>query len=89
MSDEQKVLLTPAEAIALLAEGEEVHAFVNPQASVLLGADWSREDAVAYINAADSRELAGPAATRMKHGLAVHGNRGLVFFATKPTAEDK
>jgi hypothetical protein len=82
MSTQEKTLLTSEQAVELLADGEDVHAFVNPGA-MLIGADWSREEALDYINKAETRELAGPEATRMKHGLAVHGQRGLVFFATK------
>ena len=80
---EDKVLLSIEDALAMLDGKEEVHAFVNPSAGILLGADWSRNDAEIYIAAAESRELAGEQAQKAKHGLAVHGKHGLVFFATK------
>ena len=84
MSDDEKVLLTPEQAIEMLGEDEgQVHAFMNPDAGILLGADWNIEQAKEYICLASSRELAGPAAQKSKHGLAVFGNRGLVFFKTK------
>ena len=84
MDEMEKTILSAEQAEAMLADGEDVHAFVNPGVNVLLGADWGREEVLQYLKTATSIELAGPAATRMKHGLAVHGDRGLVFFATKP-----
>lgn len=85
--EEERVLLTPEQAIAMLADGEQVHAFVNPTGGMLVGADWSRGEAADYIKAAKEREVAGKAAQSMKHGLAVNGERGLVFFATKPLSK--
>jgi hypothetical protein len=83
MAELKKKTLTSKQAVAMLADGEQVHAYVNPAEGVLLGASWDRESVVEYIKSADSREVAGPYATKMKHGLGVFGQRGLVFFETK------
>ncbi len=82
MAELKKKLLTAKQAIAMLLDGETVHAYVNPH-GMLIGADWDREDVVKYIEEAGSREVAGPGATKMKHGLGVFGRNGLVFFETK------
>jgi hypothetical protein len=77
-----RVKLNRKQADELLADGKQVHTFMNPAPSVLLGADWERE---ALLKLADEgkAELAGPAATKAKHGVVVFSNGDAVFCATK------
>lgn len=87
MTELKKKTLTTKQAIAMLPDSEQVHAYINPTSDVLLGADWDRKSVIKYIEEADSREVAGPAATEMKHGLGVFGKKGLIFFETKVKAK--
>ena len=81
MSDDERVFLTPEQAIALLPDGEYVHTFRNP-AGILLGADHDRATLEVAIRDAKTRELAGPMATSMKHGLLIMDDVGYLFIAT-------
>lgn len=63
--------ITPDEAISLLPDGDEIHTFVDNGFS-LIGADWSREEIIDKISSSDVRELTGPAARGMGHGLVVY-----------------
>jgi len=84
MADNERVYVSPSEAKAMLADGDSVHCFLNP-GGILLGADWSREDVHAYLDAAETIELAGEPATAMKHGLVARQPRDdWHFFATRP-----
>lgn len=91
LPDENRVELTPEQAIALLPEGETVHTFRNPGVGMMLGADWKRAEVEREIRDAERRELAGEIATSMGHGLVVfpknaqrHGE--LLFVATRKGA---
>lgn len=82
MSDE-KMMLTPEEAISLLPDGEHVHNYVNPAAGMFIGCDYDRADAEEHIKKAIQREIAGPGCQGMKHGLAVWSdNKRVSFFET-------
>ncbi len=66
-----------------------VHTFVQPAASICVGADWALADVRAEFERHGVEE-AGPTAQAMNHGLVVHGAR-TVFFATRgntPEAKD-
>lgn len=65
--------LTADEAIGLLPDGEEIHTQVQ-QGMVFFGAHWSREDIIDKIRKSDVREITGPRARRMGHGLALYNN---------------
>lgn len=87
----EKRYITPDEAISLLPDGEDVHTFVDN--GWLIGADWSREDIIDKINSADVREITGPAARGMGHGLVVYNKSAkyqsdLLFIETDKTRLD-
>jgi hypothetical protein len=78
---EGRVVLGVDEADALMAEGEQVHTFMQ-SGPALIGCDISRGTLLKRFRERGV-ELAGPAATAMKHGLVYfEGGRG-VFVATK------
>jgi hypothetical protein len=81
-TDEERVLLTPEQAIAMLPDGERIHTFRNP-GGMLLGADWPREKLEQAIHAANTRELAGVLATGMGHGLCIEHDHRPLYVATK------
>lgn len=67
--------LTYEKAVAMLPEGDSIHAFRNSP-GVLIGADWERADILEVIKK-HGAELAGPTATGMGHGLYVNDGIGL------------
>jgi hypothetical protein len=79
-----RVFLTPEQALAMLPEGEYVHTF-RGGGGMMLGADWKREQVERAIRETDHRELAGPMATAMGHGLVINSG-GALFVATKREA---
>ncbi len=83
VTKDDRIFLTVQEALDLLDDGEEVHSFASPAGGMLLGADWSRAEAIAAIENAKTREVAGPAAQGMKHGLAIATSTGYYFLKTK------
>lgn len=68
---DERVELTPEQAIAMLPDGEYVHTFYD-LGGTLFGADHGRRSIERSIRDAEKRELAGEAATRMRHGLVLH-----------------
>ena len=70
-----KRYLTAEEAIGILPDGDEIHTQVQ-KGNMFIGADWSREDIIDKIQKSDFREIAGPFARGMGHGLALY-NRGI------------
>ena len=80
---EDRQFLTIREAIALLDDGDEIHVFCNPQAGTLLGADWSRKEVLDAIEKASFREVTGPMAQKVNHGLAIANEHGQWFIKTK------
>ncbi|MCW5591018.1 MAG: hypothetical protein KIS74_02865 [Burkholderiales bacterium] len=83
MSTAAEDKLTPEQAIAMLAEGELVHTFINPGVGMLIGADWTREEVIAAINEAGEASLTGSMATSMGHGIAIKHQGRFVFLATR------
>lgn len=86
MTDE-RVELTPEQAIAMLPDGEYVHTFRNTS-GMMLGADHDRKDIEREIREAERRELAGGMASSMGHGLVLFPKgaqyqRDLLFVATR------
>lgn len=86
MADDKPTKLTPEELDALMPEGDMVHTFMNPTASMLIGADWKRSK---ILEAAKKRcELSGEQATAMKHGAVIwNEDNQPVFIETKGTDE--
>lgn len=44
MSEEEKTILTPEQARAMLPDRNQIHTYLNPSGGLLIGADWPRED---------------------------------------------
>lgn len=76
-----RIVLTADEAIDLLAPGEFVHNYGLTR--MMIGADWTREQAIDAITKARNREIAGPMAHAMGHALAIEHDSGRYsVFAT-------
>lgn len=80
MSENERVVLSPVEAEAMLPEGEMIHTF-RQAGYALIGADWKRSE---IIKAFQTRkpELSGEQATAMKHGIVFFDDHGAVFVET-------
>jgi hypothetical protein len=81
MTDEA-VLLTYDEAVALVPESERIHTFLD-LGIALLGADWDRDQVLDLLRVTDRREVTGPAAQSMGHGLAAFRDGEPVFIETR------
>lgn len=82
MSDD-KIILTPDEAISILASGKYVHNYANPGRGIFIGVDFERPDAEKHIRDAVQLEIGGENCKRMKHALvAWSSERRCTFFAT-------
>lgn len=82
MSDEDKMIITAAEAESLLPEGDYVHNYANPGAGMFIGCDYDREAAIEEFKKAVQIEIAGPNCKAMKHLIAVwHNKSHVTFFA--------
>lgn len=75
---EQRHVLTSAEAISLLPAGDYVHNFAG--GGILIGCDYSREQAIKALNEAAEIEIGGGACRAMRHPLAVWEPSGRVTF---------
>lgn len=71
MSNADREFLTPARAKELLGDKSEVHVLLNPNAGMLIGADWTRAEIDRMLDAAETIEVGGEECKRMKHGLVV------------------
>jgi hypothetical protein len=78
----ERVHLEPADALAMVKEGEYVHTFRQSAHGMLIGADWPRAR-IEEVLAVHPAELAGEMATGMGHGLVVHDEHGWLFIATR------
>lgn len=79
--DEEKWVITAAEAESLLVDGADtIHSFTNPTANLLLGCDYDRADAIAAFKKTDLIEIAGPAARNIKHAIAAWEDDELTYF---------
>lgn len=77
----QRIILTAEEAIDLLVPGDFVHNF--GLTAMMIGADWTREQAIDAIQKARCCEIAGAMAYGMGHALAVEQDSGrFSVFAT-------
>ena len=75
--------LTVEQALAMLPDGDEIHTFRQPAVSVMVGADWERDELAEAIRSADRRVLTGEMATGMGHGMAIWSG-GWLFIETRP-----
>lgn len=87
ITDRDDVLLIDA-ALALLEDGETVHAFTNASASVLIGADWDRADVEKAIRDFGGAWVTGEQAQAIKHGIAVEYAGSVYFFKTKDLGKE-
>jgi hypothetical protein len=76
------VLLTYDDAVALLPDGDEIRTFLDGGLA-LIGADWPRADVLALLESTERREVTGPAAQAMGHGLAAFRDGDPVFIETR------
>lgn len=75
MTDE-RTFLTVEQATALLPDGDTIHVFLNPNAAMLIGADWSRKEIIELLSDSEILEVGGEACLKMGHGLvALKNNR--------------
>lgn len=81
---DEPVLLSYEEAVALLPDGDRIHAFLDSGVA-LVGADWDRADILRLLETSSRREVTGPAAQGFGHGLAAFRDDGVpVFIKTRP-----
>ncbi len=80
--DDEIIPLSYDEAAALLPEGERIHTFLDGGLA-LIGADWDREDILALLRETSRREVTGPAAQSMDHGMAAFRDGKPVFIETR------
>ena len=78
MNDEPQEL-TYDEAVALLPDGDRVHTALNG-AGIIIGANWDRENLLKLLRESPRREVTGPAAQSMGHGLAAVDPDGQILF---------
>ena len=82
MAKDNKVILTPEQAEALLPEGEYIHNFANPGAGMLIGCDYDRPDAIKALRGAKRLELGGEQSKALNHPIICWHTAGrLTFFA--------
>ncbi len=67
----EKIILTPEEAESLLPDGDTVHNYLNPNAGLMMGCDFSRENAVEALRKAVQIEIGGDGCKAMGHALVV------------------
>lgn len=65
-----RLILTPEEAIDLLPEGDTIHNFADG-GLILLGVDYSRDEAIKAIREAVQVEIGGDGCKAMRHPLVV------------------
>jgi hypothetical protein len=81
---DERVILRPAEALAMLPESDTIHTF-RQGPGIIIGADWTRAQIDEVIQAVGVIELSGPQATAMNHGLCLKDGHGWLFIETKPS----
>lgn len=80
--DDEDYSLTYEQAVAMLPDGEQVHAILDGDIA-LIGADWDRADVLALLR--DGRpEVSGQQAAASGHGMVAFPPLGPVFIATRP-----
>lgn len=83
---EDKKIIDPEQAIALLKDGDVIHTFRQASGimgSIFLGADIDRQGIIDKMNKhVTTLQLTGPVARDMKHGLALIDEHGALFIET-------
>lgn len=65
-------IITPAQAIELINDGDYIHVFRNPS-GMLIGADWSRQSVIDTINKDGAvLEIGGSQCRGLGHGLVIN-----------------
>lgn len=80
---QERVVMKPKEAVAMLPVRKSVHTFVNA-GGVLLGCDILRDNLIADFNKYRV-ELSGEVATTMGHGLVYYDGKNYIFVETRDT----
>lgn len=81
MSTDDKVILTPAEAESLLADGDSIHNFIQA-GPMIVGCDYDRADAIKAFQSTVSIEIGGDGCKRMGHAIVVWDSpKHYSFFA--------
>jgi hypothetical protein len=89
-SDEDRILYTFDEAMAMLPDGDFVNVKVNNAPGLIVGADWTKDALREALAKAYLIEESGSTAARMGFGLyflAEGGNRYFVETRSKQGAE--
>jgi len=77
-----KKFITPADAISLLKDGEDIHTFRNPN-GILIGCDIDRKKIIELLNNnPDKIELGGEMCKKLNHGVILYDNKGYLFIET-------
>lgn len=71
MKKVKRRFLTVEQALSIIPDREEVHTNIQ-KGMMFIGADWSRNEIICKINQSEIRELAGPFARGMGHGLVLY-----------------
>ncbi len=84
---DEKIFLTPEQALDLIVDGDYVHTYINPTGGIMVGADHSRESLIEQFKKyKDSIEISGPMARGTKHGVViVKGGGSNLFVETDET----
>jgi hypothetical protein len=80
--DDEPVVLTFDEAVAMLPDGEEIHTFRSSVPNLLVGAHWPRAELICYLRNSHI-ELSGPSATSMGHRIAAKERDEWLFIETR------
>ncbi len=82
---DKPVPLTFDQAVAMLPDGDEIHAVRASVPALPVGCNWPRKEVIDYLKRSRDIEEAGPVATRNGHGLAARESGEWVFFETRET----
>lgn len=69
----EKHYLSADEAISVLPDRDAIHTQIQ-KGMMFIGADWSRDEIIDKIKKSDIREVTGPVARGMGHGLVLYNN---------------
>ena len=81
MSEEDRVVLSFYQAVAMLPDKQEIHTFRLSRVA-LIGADWDRSEIISAIKKYGV-ELSGPNASGMGHGMVLTDSNGFLFIETR------
>ena len=81
-NDDAAVELSYEEAVALLPDGDYIHTILD--GGILVGANWSRTEILDLLARSPRRDVTGPEAQSMGHGLCAYEANGRpVFIETR------